>query len=232
MSSITSSSSAEVIPFAPSFTQASQNWFRQWRRNDQFNHSDRTFIAELFDHFNFEIYRDTGELIAWPSWLTIAEAGLSKRSIARSAKKVEQLGAVEIARSRDPKTDWQLQNKYRALPGAKLAHGRVPNPGARMAHEKTKEEMNREGEAEKKASGLPREARERKEGRKEGRKKDGRKNPRVFLAASPCEAGLRPRRGRPGRVLGAHRTAIQGENAVARGLASGAGIDAARGGAA
>jgi hypothetical protein len=127
--STTIASSAEVIPFGkahngngrakPTFQQARDAWLQRWQAEGLLTHADRALVIQLHQHFNQLHFNNSGgELLAWPSWETIAaRARLSEASIFRGFRKLERLGALEVIHGgRDPKTGWKLPNKYLTIP--------------------------------------------------------------------------------------------------------------------
>ena len=134
MSLTTAPSSAEILQFEPNqpatrpeqqaralkFAQASKAWLLQWQADDRLTHADQALVTQIYAHFNWTHFEKTGELLAWPSWETIAaEARLSEPSIRRGFQKLERLRALTIIHGgRDPKTGWRLHNKYRAIAAA------------------------------------------------------------------------------------------------------------------
>jgi len=115
---LTPPSTATIIPFelrgerAP-FNQTREAWLRQWHAHNKLTHADRTLVTQVYLNFNRDHYEKRGELIAWPSWETIAAKGrLSIPSIDRGFRILEHLGALEIVRRRDPKTGQNQGNTY------------------------------------------------------------------------------------------------------------------------
>jgi hypothetical protein len=73
-------------------------------------------LTQVFLHFNRQHYEQSGgELLAFPKWETVGEAGhLSKASIFRAFLKLEGLGAFEIEHGRyNHKTKKRARNVYR-----------------------------------------------------------------------------------------------------------------------
>ena len=100
------------------FAQAREAWLDRWQADIRLTHADRALCIQIYRHFNRSHYEDTRELLAWPSWNTIARrAKLSEPSIRRGFRKLERLGALEIIHGgRDVRTGWNLANKYLAPP--------------------------------------------------------------------------------------------------------------------
>jgi hypothetical protein len=134
MSLTTAPSSADILQFDPNqpanrpehnarglkFAQVSKAWLLQWQADDRLTHADQALVTQIYAHFNWTHFEKSGELLAWPSWETIAaEARLSEPSIRRGCQKLERLHALTIIHGgRDPKTGWRLHNKYRAIAAA------------------------------------------------------------------------------------------------------------------
>jgi hypothetical protein len=114
----------------PNFWQARDRWRDRLLADSQLSHADRSLVTQIYRHLNRREFENTGKLLAWPSWETMAEGGhLSERSIARGCRKLEELGALRIIHGgRDPRTGWRLKNRYEALlyPGAKLTPSHLP----------------------------------------------------------------------------------------------------------
>jgi hypothetical protein len=118
---ITPPSSAGVIPFPasgkPTYMKAAKRWWKMAMAHPNVTHADRTFCSAIFDGFNVEIYKQTGQLVSWKSWDTIeAEFGLHKRTIAESQNRVESLGLLAVDHGRyDHTTKRREHNTYRAI---------------------------------------------------------------------------------------------------------------------
>jgi DNA-binding PadR family transcriptional regulator len=123
---LTPSSSAAILQFKPSppepkpngkptFQQAREAWLQRCHGNGQLTHADRAVVTQIFRHFNRQHYEQSGELLAFPKWETMGEAGrLSKASIFRALRKLERLGAVEIKHGRyNHQTKKRARNVYR-----------------------------------------------------------------------------------------------------------------------
>jgi hypothetical protein len=133
-------SSATVIPFnnpqpadTPkaaklSFVQASEAWLDRWHEDCRLTQSDKNLCTRVCRYFNRVHFERTGELLAWPGWVTLmAKTGLCKSSVFRGLRKLEKLGALKILHGgRDAKTGWKLPNQYRATP---LSPGFILQPG-------------------------------------------------------------------------------------------------------
>jgi hypothetical protein len=129
------SSSAVIIPFEPqptaeSFVQATEAWLDRWHEDRRLTQSNKNLCTRVCRYFNRARFERTGELLAWPSWVTLmTKTGLSRSSVARGLKKLEKLGALKIQHGgRDAKTGWKLGNQYLATPqkpGVILQPGQV-----------------------------------------------------------------------------------------------------------
>ena len=86
MSLTTAPSSADILQFDPNqpanrpehnarglkFAQVSKAWLLQWQADDRLTHADQALVTQIYAHFNWTHFEKTGELLAWPSWETIA----------------------------------------------------------------------------------------------------------------------------------------------------------------
>jgi len=180
---LTDPSSAVILTFeagppkAGSFAQAREAWLQRWQEHDQLSHADRVLVTQIFRHFNQRHYQETTELLAWPSWETIAaRARLSRSSIFRGLQKLERLGALKIIHGgHNPKTGWKLPNAYHAIvlntrPGVTVKPGQVSNGHKTRCQGETR--LSDIDSSILKKEGLPR----KQEGSKQGR------HPEIYIA--------------------------------------------------
>jgi|SRR5262249_16326597 len=115
---LTPPSTATIIPFElrgdrAGFEQAREAWHQKWHADNRLTPVYRVLVSQVTFHFNRDHYEERGELIAWPSWETIAaKARLSIASIDRGFRILERLGALKTLRERDPKTGQNKGNTY------------------------------------------------------------------------------------------------------------------------
>src|SRR5215468_9395309 len=126
---ITSSSSTNVIAFPASgkhtgsYAQAREAWLRR-ELAEAPSHAYRTFCTALFLNFNFQIYKATGELVAWPSWETLkTKFGITESTANEIAKSMERRGSIRVERGRQGAR--RAVNKYYALPTVNLRNPQV-----------------------------------------------------------------------------------------------------------
>jgi hypothetical protein len=194
---LTRNSSAQAIQFEPTnrpehksgFAQVREAWLQRWQEHDQLRHADRALVTQIFRHFNQCHYQETTELLAWPSWETIAaRARLSRSSIFRGLQKLERLGALKIIHGgRDPKTGWKLPNAYHAIvlntgsPGGTVKPGQVSNRHKTRCQGETR--LSDIDSSILKKEGLPR----KQEGSKQG------KRPEVYIAVDDSRRAVAER---------------------------------------
>jgi hypothetical protein len=115
---LTPPSTDTIIPFElrgdrAGFEQAREAWHQKWHADNRLTRVYRVLVSQVTFHFNRDHYEKRGELIAWPSWETIAaKARLSIPSIDRGFRILERLGALKTLRERDPKTGQNKGNTY------------------------------------------------------------------------------------------------------------------------
>ena len=89
MSVTAPSSSANVIPLR-SFVVASKDWLKRTQTHPLLTDGPKRFSTALYLNFTYKHYRQTGELLAWPSWDKIErEYGLGKTTIHESIDRLE-----------------------------------------------------------------------------------------------------------------------------------------------
>ena len=105
--------------------------------------AERNFVNALATYFNVSQYKKTDELVAWPAWETlISEWSLSKPTIWRAQRKLEQQGKLKVIHGGfNRSTGHKFGNKYRAVappPGFRLKRSQVSNtrfqPETRLDH--------------------------------------------------------------------------------------------------
>lgn len=88
----------EPEPEPVGFAQTSKAYLSRWQSDPRLSLSDRALITQIFLNFNFEYFDQTGELKAWPSWQSLMDAtGLKRRCVAKSIRRLKDLGAFETA---------------------------------------------------------------------------------------------------------------------------------------
>jgi hypothetical protein len=116
---------------SPTFAQAREAWLRRWHEDARLTHADRAVVTQVFLHFNTRHFERTGELLAWPGWETVATEGrLSKASVFRGFRRLEQLGALAIEHGRyNHGTKKRAGNIYRGFPdqGFRVRPSKVSN---------------------------------------------------------------------------------------------------------
>lgn len=113
-------SSSNVVPLRPDpdpegFAQTRERWLSRWFGDPRLKHSHRALLTQIFLHFNTDHFKETGHLLAWPSWqkLMAATGGLSETSVFRGLGVLERLGAIEVEHGRyDHKTKKRAGNRY------------------------------------------------------------------------------------------------------------------------
>src|SRR5262245_45680428 len=119
MSPTTPSSSATVVQFPaatdkPSFALASKAWLKATQTHPLLTDANKTFAAALYLYFNFQHYKATGELRAYPTWdRLIAEFGLSRSTISESTERLERYGLLDVDRRYDRAARKRARNLYR-----------------------------------------------------------------------------------------------------------------------
>jgi hypothetical protein len=171
------------------FAQAREAWLQRWQEHDQLRHADRALVTQIFRHFNQRHYQETTELLAWPSWETIAaRARLSRSSIFRGLQKLERLGALKIIHGRrDPRTGWKLPNAYHAIvlntgsPGVTVKPSQVSNKHKTRCQGETR--LFDIDSSILKREGLPRK-------QEEGRASKQGRHPGIFIAVDDPRRAL------------------------------------------
>jgi Replication protein C N-terminal domain len=112
------SSSAEVIRLRP-FAVARDSWLKTALAHPILTPANKTVCAALYFYFNCKHYRQTGELVAWPSQDTLmAATDLSKSTVADSVDQIEHFGLLDRERGRwDRAAQKRGGNTYRARYG-------------------------------------------------------------------------------------------------------------------
>ena len=102
----------------PTYAVDSKAWLKRTLAHPLLTNADKVFCAALYFYFNCKHYRQTGELIAWPSWGTlIAEFGLSKTTISESIEQLERFRLLDVERGRyNRATLKRAGNRYRVPP--------------------------------------------------------------------------------------------------------------------
>jgi hypothetical protein len=119
---LTSPSSTSVVSFPaadkPPFAAAAKAWLRITTAHRRLTAGEARLCSALYQHFNFEHYEKTGELIAWPSWKTLmAWSALSKTTIFNAIVKLERLRLLEVEHGRfDGATRKRAGNVYHVPP--------------------------------------------------------------------------------------------------------------------
>ena len=96
------------------FAAASKAWLKPLLADPQFTDGEMRVCVAIYLGFNSNHYQETGQLLSWPSWLTLqGETTKSESTVERSLEKLERLGALQILRGGfDPKTGQRRPNKY------------------------------------------------------------------------------------------------------------------------
>src|SRR5262249_22738436 len=108
---LTPPSTATIIPFElrgdrAGFEQAREAWHQKWHADNRLTPVYRVLVSQVTFHFNRDHYEERGELIAWPSWETIAaKARLSIASIDRGSEYWNALALSKPSASAIPKPD-------------------------------------------------------------------------------------------------------------------------------
>ena len=126
-----SSSAAEVFPLR-TFAATSKSWLKAALAHPLLTPADKTFGATLYVYFNVKHYKQTGELLAWPSWDTLTtRSGLSRATIAEATYRFEQFQLLDVERGRyDRASQRRDGNHYRArFPRADQGPNCGPNQG-------------------------------------------------------------------------------------------------------
>ena len=98
------------------FAAASKAWLKPLLADPQFTDGEMRVCVAIYLGFNSNHYQETGQLLSWPSWLTLqGETTKSESTVERSLEKLERLSALQILRGGfDPKTGQRRPNKYLA----------------------------------------------------------------------------------------------------------------------
>src|SRR5262245_10928438 len=108
---------AQTAPDRPTFTAASKEWLKRTHIHPFLTDANKTFCAALYLYFNVKHYKQTGELIAYPTWgRVMREFGLSKDSLNESIGRLEHLQLLEVDRRYDRAAKKRLRNLYRVPP--------------------------------------------------------------------------------------------------------------------
>jgi hypothetical protein len=80
------------------FNQAREAWLNEWSSVRGLN---QKLCTQIYLHFSREKFKETGELIAWPKWETLAQkTELVKSTVAEGMKRIEDYGALRIEHGR------------------------------------------------------------------------------------------------------------------------------------
>jgi hypothetical protein len=102
------SSTDNVVPFnwrpepepePVGFAQVSKAWLSRWSTDRRLTSGEQKICVRIYLHFNSDHFKETGDLLAWPSWQFLMDAtGLSRPSVHRTLRGLKRLGAFETQR--------------------------------------------------------------------------------------------------------------------------------------
>lgn len=102
------SSTDNVVPFnwrpepepePVGFAQVSKAWLSRWSTDRRLTSGEQKICVRIYLHFNSDHFKETGDLLAWPSWQSLMDAtGLSRPSVHRTLRGLKRLGAFETQR--------------------------------------------------------------------------------------------------------------------------------------
>jgi hypothetical protein len=148
-------STDNVIPFnrpdpePTGFAQVSKAWLWRWTTDRRLTDGEERICVCIYLHFNSDHFKETGDLLAWPSWQSLMDAtGLSRRSVSRCLQNLKRLGAFEIKRGPyDHKEKKRGNNRYIARTSkVPLVTPRRGEQGAISAQSKVPPVVTRSGD--------------------------------------------------------------------------------------
>src|SRR5262249_28886350 len=75
-------------------------WLDGWSREPTLTRLHALLLIQIFRHFNWDHYRDTGELKAWPGQERLAlMCGATRNGVQKALKEIEKTGAFRIVGS-------------------------------------------------------------------------------------------------------------------------------------
>jgi hypothetical protein len=136
------SSTDNVVPFnwrpepepePVGFAQVSKAWLSRWSTDRRLTSGEQKICVCIYLHFNSDHFKETGDLLAWPSWQFLMDAtGLSRPSVHRTLRGLKRLGAFETQRG-----PYDHENKKRGNTRSKVS------PASRVrSHQVLLEEVN------------------------------------------------------------------------------------------
>jgi Replication protein C N-terminal domain len=157
MNVMLASSAATVVSFPPAadrptFAVATKAWLKTTTADRRLTAGEARLCAALYQHFNYEHYEKTRELIAWPSWQTLmAWSTLSKTAVHNSIKKLKRLRLLEVEHGRyNRATRRRSGNLYHVPPRFSVVN-LIPDQGSRArfttkVHHGVQDSVNRLGD--------------------------------------------------------------------------------------